>query len=266
MQALIILVTAVLLGGVAAESAGTECSLQDARAGQCAVSADTTETDVTLTVDADSPGAEDLLRGHGENGDGGEDGDGGGSNSDGSSSQPCLNPDGSACRSPIIATITSPVTLRDIASFRPTASVSHSQPNGWTIAGLDTNFYATGAQHVVDGVLLGQPASVRFTPVAWNWTYGDGHTATRDVPGAPWPSRADEFNPTPTSHIYRERATFTITLAVDYAAEYRYAGGPWVPIAGTLRVPANDLTLTVGSAKTVLVNENCNQNPRGPGC
>lgn len=178
----------------------------------------------------------------------------------------CVNPNSTTCLRPFIAIVTSPVSLSDIATFLPTPPADHSEPNGWTIAGLDTNFYATGSQHVVDGVLLGQPASVRFTPVAWNWTYGDGTTATRAVPGAPWSTRAAEFNPTPTSHVYRERATFTIALTVNYAAEYRYAGGPWVPISGTLRVPANELTLAVGSAKTVLVNENCNQNPRGPGC
>lgn len=158
------------------------------------------------------------------------------------------------------------VTLTDIATFRPIAAVAHSQPNGWTIAGLDTNFYATGEQHVVDGVLLGQPASVRFTPLRWNWTYGDGGSATRTLPGQPWASRADEFNPTPTSHIFHQRGPFTITLSVDFTAEYRFAGGAWLPIPGTLPVPANDLQLTVGSAKTVLVDQNCNQNPRGPGC
>ena len=158
------------------------------------------------------------------------------------------------------------VTLSDIATFRPIAAVAHSQPADWTIAGLDTNFYATGEQHVVDGVLLGQPASVRFTPVRWNWTYGDGESATRTLPGTPWASRADEFNPTPTSHIFHQRGPFTITLSVDFTAEYRFAGGAWLPIAGTLPVPANDLQLTVGSAKTVLVDQNCNQNPRGPGC
>ena len=60
---------------------------------------------------------------------------------------------------------TAPVTLSDIATFHPTPAVDHSQPAGWAIIGLDTNFYATGGQHTVDGTLLGQPASVRFTPV-----------------------------------------------------------------------------------------------------
>ena len=160
-----------------------------------------------------------------------------------------------------------PITLADIASFRPVPGVDHMEPNGWVIVGLDANFYATGGQHVVDGTLLGQPASVRFTPVAWHWTYGDGTRADRAAPGGTWASQGiREFDPTPTSHIYRSEGTYVIDLTIDFAAEFRFAGTPWIPITGRIPVPANRLVVTAGDAKTVLVERECTVNPDGPGC
>lgn len=246
--------------------ADDSCTPQALWDGTCSISGRLGNDDVKLVGDTGTTTeTEDLPRGRGDNR---EDDDAGADETDLDRCMRVLSDRNRCMRLSDIPTVTGApaVTLTDIATFRPIAAVAHSQPNGWTIAGLDTNFYAAGEQHVVDGVLLGQPASVRFTPLRWNWTYGDGESATRTLPGQPWASRADEFNPTPTSHIYHQRGPFTITLSVDFTAEYRFAGGSWLPIAGTLPVPANELQLAVGSAKTVLVDQNCNQNPRGPGC
>ena len=60
------------------------------------------------------------------------------------------------------------------------------QPNGWGVVGIHTNFYATGDAHVVTGTLLGQPASVRFTPVAWHWTTGMARPPPSGSPGGTW--------------------------------------------------------------------------------
>lgn len=160
-----------------------------------------------------------------------------------------------------------PITLRDIASFRPTPGVQYMQPDGWTVPGLDTNFYAVTGVHVVEGTLLGQSASVRFTPVAYHWTYGDGTSATLATKGATWAALGvGEFDPTPTSHVYAVEGSYTIQLVIDFAAEYRFAGSPFFPIAGVLPLPANDLHITVDGAKTVLVEHDCAANPTGPGC
>lgn len=160
-----------------------------------------------------------------------------------------------------------PITLTDIASFRPRPGVQHMQPDGWMVPGLDANFYAVTGQHVVTGTLLGQPASVRFTPVAFHWNYGDGHAATRSTKGATWEAHGiPEFGRTPTSHVYQKDGRYTIRLTIDFAAEYRFAGSPFYPIAGVLPVPANDLHVTVDGAKTVLVEHDCAANPSGPGC
>ena len=162
---------------------------------------------------------------------------------------------------------TRPITLTDIATFRPTPGVQHMQPDGWTIPGLETNFYAVTGTRVVNGTLLGQSAAVRFTPVSFHWSYGDGKTATRSTKGGTWKSlHVAEFERTPTSHVYAHDGRFTIRLVIDFAAEYRFAGGPYYPISGVIPLRANDLHITVDGAKTVLVEHDCAANPSGPGC
>ncbi len=159
------------------------------------------------------------------------------------------------------------ISLTDIAAFRPDAGVDNMEPRGWMIVGLDTNFFATGGVQVKNGTLLEQPASVRFTPTKWHWVYGDGDRSAESTPGGTWASQGiSEFDPTPTSHIYRAAGTYFIDLTIDYTAEYRFGDGPWLGIRGVLPVPANRLTATAGSAKTVLVQHECTANPGGPGC
>ena len=165
-------------------------------------------------------------------------------------------------------TVTPPLSLSDLVNFKPTPGTDHMQPDGWMVVGLDTNFYAASAQQVKTGMLLGQPASVRFTPVQYRWDYGDGVTSTRATPGATWRALGvQEFDPTPTSHIYRDPGTYYIDLTIGFSPEYRYASGTiWVPVAGIIWVPANRLVATAGGTKTVLVEDECTVNPSGPGC
>lgn len=166
-------------------------------------------------------------------------------------------------------TVTMPVTLSDLARFRPDPGVDHMQPNRWMIVGLDTNFFARATQHVKSGTLLDRPASVRFTPVRYRWTYGDGTGRTTATPGATWEALGlHEFDATPTSHIYRSPGTYVIDLTIGYAPEYRYADATeWIPVSGLIWVPANRLVAEAASgAKTVLVEDECTVNPQGPGC
>ncbi|BAU32034.1 PKD domain-containing protein [Microcella alkaliphila] len=160
------------------------------------------------------------------------------------------------------------ITLADIANFTPQSPVQYMQPDRWMVVGLPTNFYTDIAPHVVGGQLLGQPADVRFTPFAYAWNYGDGTAITHSTPGGTWQALGlDEFDATPTSHVYEAEGTYTITLTVAYAAEYRYAGGPWTRIAGYLELPANELVAEATSdAVTVLVDRDCTRAPLGPGC
>lgn len=166
-------------------------------------------------------------------------------------------------------TVTFPVTLSDLARFRPDPGTDHMQPDGWMIVGLSTNFYARATQQVKTGILLGEPASVRFTPVRYSWAYGDGSTRTSSTPGNTWRALSiHEFDATQTSHIYRDAGRYVIDLTIGYVPEYRYATGTeWIPVAGLVWVPANRLVaVAAAGAKTVLVEDECTVNPFGPGC
>ncbi|QNO38420.1 PKD domain-containing protein [Protaetiibacter sp. SSC-01] len=141
------------------------------------------------------------------------------------------------------------------------------EPDGWVVVGLPANIYSLVDREVVPGELLGQSADVRFTPISWHWDYGDGTRATLLTKGDTWSGLGlREFDATPTSHVYRAPGNYTITLSIRYRAEYRIAGGAFVPIAGTIVLPANELHITAGGAKTVLVDRDCTVAPRGPGC
>ena len=160
-----------------------------------------------------------------------------------------------------------PITLADLVNFRPVAGVERMEPNGWMVVGLDTNFYVATGAHVQNNLLLGLPAAVRFTPVAYHWSYGDGTSVTRTAKGSSWAAQAlPEFSPTATSHVYRDPGTYTIALTTDFRAEYSFGGAAWIPIDGTVPVASAPLTATAGSADTVLVARECTVSPKGPGC
>jgi hypothetical protein len=162
---------------------------------------------------------------------------------------------------------TAPITLADIASFRPVVGTAGMEPNGWMVTGLDTNFFSAAATHVVAGELLGAPAAVRFTPQSFVFDYGDGVSVRTATGGGSWASlRLAEFDPTPTSHVYATSGTFTIDISVSFGAEYTLDGQSYTAIAGTLSVPAARFTASAGDATTVLVARDCRANPRGPGC
>lgn len=160
------------------------------------------------------------------------------------------------------------VTLADVAAFRADPGTVETEPSGWAVIGLTTNAISTATTHTVDGILLGQPATVRFTPISWSWDYGDGGTATTATGGRHWAVLGvPEFDPTPTGHVFAQRGTYTVSVSVDFLVEYRVGAGAWTRIPGILTLPAAAPTaLRAVGARTVLVAEDCTENPRGPGC
>jgi hypothetical protein len=258
---------AVVLGAMVAlvslptsASAGPPCNYVDLSAGLCNISGSLNGGTVTLSGNKNLPGS------------------GGGTGKSGIKPKPApvapTCPPGSlpaACQKFIVIPPGAPgnpaVTINDLKNFAPVPGTDHMQPNGWMIVGLSTNFYSIVSTEVETGVLLGQPASVRFIPVNWHWTYGDGTGATRTTPGSTWATQGiPEFDPTATSHVYTAAGTYFIDLSITFTADYRYANGNWSPILGTITLPANRLEASAGDAKTVLVNHDCAQNPSGPGC
>jgi hypothetical protein len=194
----------------------------------------------------------------------------------------CAIPVGSRCYGRLLraatavpaapALATPALTLRDLASFRPAPGRQQMEPNGWVVPGLDANFYAIVNEQLVPGTLLGQPATVRFTPVGYHWNYGDGGVAVRSTKGGTWAQLGfADFAQTPTSHVYASEGEYVIRLTIDFRAEYKFGGGgsgggAFLPVAGRINLLANDLRVTVSGAKTVLVDHDCIANPSGPGC
>jgi hypothetical protein len=127
------------------------------------------------------------------------------------------------------------VTIADVARFLPATAALHAEPDGWAVVGVPTNFWAEAAPATVAGELLGQPAQVRFRPVAYRFDYGDGTTRTSASPGSSWAALGqEELTRTPTGHVYRERAARQASVTVVWSAAYRFAGGPWTAVAGAV--------------------------------
>ncbi|MDJ0378192.1 hypothetical protein [Cryobacterium sp. PH31-L1] len=62
-----------------------------------------------------------------------------------------------------------------------------------------------------------------FTPVGYHWNYGDGSTMSSPTGGASWADLGlTEFSTAPTSHKYTAKGTYTVTLTVDYRADYSF--------------------------------------------
>ena len=159
------------------------------------------------------------------------------------------------------------VRVSDLINFQPAAPTQTMEPRGWSLAGLPANFIASASVHTLTGALLGYPAEVRFTPVGYRWTYGDGAQASTGSGGATWAALGQpEFSDTATSHAFAEPGSYVVVAAVVYSAEYRFAGLAWRAVEGTLAVSASPLVVIVRDAQTVLVNRECTANPAGPGC
>lgn len=159
------------------------------------------------------------------------------------------------------------VRVSDLVSIPADAPTQGMEPDGWTVVGTPTNFFATASVHVRSGPLLGVPADVRYTPTGFRWDYGDGTSRGPISGGVSWAAlNLPEFSETATSHVFNEPGTLTIGLRVLYSAEYRFGGADWRPVQGLLLVQANPITAIAERAGTVLVAHSCADNPRGPGC
>lgn len=151
-----------------------------------------------------------------------------------------------------------PITLTDLANFVPQSASLTSQPRGWTVVNLNTNFIAGASTHVVGGTLFGRSTEVRFTPHGYDWNYGDGGAQTTSVSGARWDALGlREFSPTATSHIYGSEGSFTSSVSVRYGVEYRLGGGGWIPVSGEVSSSATTTVVIVQGADTVLAARDC---------
>ncbi len=193
---------------------------------------------------------------------------GGGQCSDGQHAflPPARGPSKPADPVPVVAAVPA-VSLADVAQFVPRDASIRSQPNGWAIVGAPVNLFTDATPQVVDGVLLGRPAQVRFVPVSFAWDHGDGTSTTVVGPGASWRELGQQdFTATDTSHVYPSVGDRQVSLTIAYSPSYRFDGGGWQQIPGTLPVQVGPLTIRVLQGSTVLVGGACGERDAGPGC
>lgn len=160
------------------------------------------------------------------------------------------------------------VTIRDVASFAPEAPTDAMEPGPRiAVRKLPANFISQATEQVVEGTLLGRPAAVRFTPVAFTWEMGDGGLVESATPGASWKQLGQQdLTDTATSHRYGERGYYDVQPTVTYAAEYQVDGSGWIPIVGTLDVAGESYRVRVVTVETRLTRGDCIQYPDDPGC
>jgi hypothetical protein len=164
-------------------------------------------------------------------------------------------------------TSTPVVTTREIAHLVPAVGTQGMEPKGWMVVGLPTNFYAEVSPSVVSTTLLGSAAEVRFTPTSFLWAHGDGSTITSANGGATWAALGlAEFSETSTSHVYNRPGRYSISLTVQYTAEYRIAGSPWRPLAGTVPSLSPPISASAKTSETMLVADDCRRPRPSPGC
>ncbi|KAA9110892.1 PKD domain-containing protein [Microbacterium rhizomatis] len=158
------------------------------------------------------------------------------------------------------------ITLADLVSFTPTPPTLTNEPAGYGITKRPTNFIATSTTQLIPGRLLDLDVTVRFTPTAYRYDYGDGTTQTTKTGGKPWADlHLTTWARTDTSHVYTERGTYPITVTTLYTADVNFGNG-WRPVTGNVEATTGNYTIRVLEAHTALVNKNCIEDPHGTGC
>lgn len=158
------------------------------------------------------------------------------------------------------------VTLADLVSFRPATPTFGNEPLGFAVVGMPANFVAAASVQDIPGTLLGYPVTVRFTPTAFVFAYGDGASLRAASGGASWEaSGLAQFTPTPTSHVYGERGAYVTSVTIEYAAAVDFGAG-WRTVDGVVTARSADFPIEVVEARTALVDRTCIENPSGPGC
>lgn len=159
------------------------------------------------------------------------------------------------------------VYARDVQSFAPAGPAFASEPDGAGVVGMPANFVASASAHSASGTLFGRPVTVRFTPSAFVFDYGDGTTGRSASGGASWTDLGQpQFTPTATSHAYGERGTYTVSVTVEYTAEVDFGIGRWLPVQGVVTATSGGYPVEIFEVRTALVDKTCAENPSGPGC
>ena len=169
-------------------------------------------------------------------------------------SSPAKNPVQAEVAVPVASPIP-PTSLSDLASFSPSGSSIVVEPGWWSLPRVPTNIYTRASVDTQPGELLGWPIEVRFTPQAFNWSYGDGVTRRTSGPGGSWGGA--QFSSTATSHTYSSPGNYSLSLSVEYALSYRFPGEAFVSIPGTITQNQGTARVQVLRVSPVLTEAGC---------
>ena len=157
-------------------------------------------------------------------------------------------------------------TIDDVAQFAPAPPGVVGEPDGFGVVGMPTNFVVGATEHTVDGEIFDVPVTVRFTPVAFLFDYGDGATRETTTPGTSWQDLdVPQFTATDTSHSYADPGEYEASATIRYVAEAD-AGGGWFAVPGILEIDTPATVIRVVDVDTALVEQTCDEDPGGPGC
>ena len=160
---------------------------------------------------------------------------------------------------PTVKTTQSTTILTAEARFSP-AAAPISASNLSPALGELVEFRALAATHFKTASILGRLAEVKFTPIAIDWNFGDGTSASGEV----------------IHHGFSRSQTLVVSARVTYSSEYRFSGeNAWLS-AGSISVTDRVVIVVAGEASSgepinqsgqvVLVAANCIERPKSFGC
>lgn len=127
------------------------------------------------------------------------------------------------------------------AMFRPTKPIGTVSPAGQLKPGQSARFSSKLSVKYGTAVLLGNLVKVRFTPVNWEWNFGDGQSQSGQVL-----STQSGLNAVVADHAFVSAGSYAAYIRVEYAVAYRVAGGGWLADPDTIWLSSNGVNVLVG--------------------
>jgi outer membrane biosynthesis protein TonB len=125
------------------------------------------------------------------------------------------------------------------AVFSPAAPRASVSPSTSLTPGQTANFSVGLGVRFGTATLFGNLVTVRFTPVQYFWTLGDGTNTS--------PAVATVGGVGNAQHAYRQ-GSYTVVAQVEYRVDYKVKGGTWLRDPDTIWLSSNPLNLKVSQA------------------
>lgn len=128
-------------------------------------------------------------------------------------------------------------------------TVVHVEPKTKSYVNVPTNFYADDATVTKDITVLGVGLSVKFDPSGFQWTFGDGSTAS----GAGIKD-ARVGAAGAVEHVYRRSGDYNVSLSRSFAVMVQLPGGQTLTLSVPLKNASAPYPLEIGEVQSVVTN------------